>query len=262
MAVLSVSKGELPRGGRARMRRIQIPLALGLFFYAASASAIQCYPPPTALDSAFCQDTGLRSMVEEGAQIIKNIRPRLNPEQQQWLRQDQPAWRERTMTACGLGAWSAMISPEITACLRREVSARNQVLDSLVAGIPVVPPARLAPGTIVAPPSDTMGQPTPLYTPPHPEAPQPSLSPPPPSSETTLPPEPATSPPSAGNPSNPDHGGIMVVAILIIGAIVAFRALRAAARRAASEITFTAWSLTSTKLLVPVTSLSATCQSM
>jgi hypothetical protein len=107
------------------MRRIQIPLALGLFFYAASASAIQCYPPPTALDSAFCQDTGLRSMVEEGAQIIKNIRPRLNPEQQQWLRQDQPAWRERTMTACGLGAWSAMISPEITACLRREVSARK-----------------------------------------------------------------------------------------------------------------------------------------
>lgn len=199
------------------MRRIQLPLALGLFFYAASASAIQCYPPPTALDSAFCQDAGLRSMVEEGAQIIQSIWPRLNPEQQQWLRQDQPAWRERTMTACGLGAWSGMISPEIAACLRREVSARNQILGSMVAG---------------APPSDTMGQPTPLYTPAHPEAPQPFLSPPPPSPEATRPLEPATSPPSAGNPYNPDYGGIMVVAILIIGSIVAFRALRAAARRA------------------------------
>ncbi len=114
----------------------------------------------------------------------------------------------------------------------REVSVRNQVLRSLVAGAPVLPPARLAPGTIAAPPVGTMGQPTPSYTPAQPAAPQPPPSPPPPSSETARHLEPATDVPPAGNLSNPDRGGIMVVAILIIGSIVAFRALQAAARRA------------------------------
>jgi hypothetical protein len=209
------------------MRRIRIPAATVLFLYPVSASAIQCDRPPTALDYAFCQDAGLRSMVEEGAQIIQNIWPRLNSEQQQRLRQDQPAWRERTATACGLGAWSGMISPDTTACLRREVSARNQTLRSLVAGVTAVPPARLAPGTTVAPPADTIGQPTPLYAPASPAAPQPP-SPPQPSSEPT-----PTRVPSSGNLSDPDRGGIaVVVAILIIGVIVAFRALRAAGRRA------------------------------
>jgi len=129
--------------GSTGMRRAAICMASVLFLYPASASAIQCAPPPTALDYAFCQDAGLRNMVEEGAQIIQKIWPRLNSEQQQRLQPDQAAWRERTMTACGLRTWSGIIAPEIMACLRREVSARNQVLHNLVAEASVVPPAQL-----------------------------------------------------------------------------------------------------------------------
>jgi hypothetical protein len=154
------------------MRRASIYITSVLFLYPASASAIQCASPPTALDYAFCQDAGLRGMVEEGAQIIQNIWSLLNPEQQQRLGPDQAAWRKRTMTACGLRAWSGIIAPEITACLRREVFARNQVLRNLVAEAPVAPPAQLSPGTIVPPRADTAGQPTPLYTPMPPAAPQ------------------------------------------------------------------------------------------
>lgn len=176
------------------------------FLYSATASAIQCDRPPTILDYAFCQDANLLSMVDEGAQIIQDIWPRLNRQQQEWLRQDQPAWRERTTTTCGLVAWPAMISPDITSCLRREVFDRNQILRSLAARPPVVPP---------------------------PAAPQPRPFPPAPStSEPTRHLEPATSEPSSASQPNPDYGGTMIVlAGLIIGLLVAFRALRAAARR-------------------------------
>jgi hypothetical protein len=114
-----------------------------LFLYPASASAIQCAPPPTVLDYAFCQDADLRSMVEEGERIMQNIWPRVTAVQQQRLRQDQPAWRERTISACGLRAWAGIILPEMAACLRREVSARNQMLSSSAIAAPVAPAERM-----------------------------------------------------------------------------------------------------------------------
>jgi hypothetical protein len=140
-AAVSTDKSPDAKRGSTGMRRAAIRMAWVFFLYPASASAIQCASPLTPLDYAYCQDTGLRSMVEEGAQIIQNIWPHLNAEQQQRLGPDQAAWRERTMTACGLRAWSGIIAPETTACLRHEVSARNQMLSDLVAEAPVAPSA-------------------------------------------------------------------------------------------------------------------------
>jgi hypothetical protein len=71
-----------------------------------------------------------------------------------------------------------------------------------------------------------------LYTPEPPAAPPSSPTPPPPPPEIIRHPEPISTPFPA-NPSDPDRAyGIVVVAILIVGSIVAFRALRAMARRA------------------------------